>query len=84
MAVVLNFIWIHDPDDLPDSELSLDELFKQEQQLSEAWEAELDDTDVAEQGGIGCEESSCATRRQDEIAFAMWISYQAEVQHCRA
>jgi hypothetical protein len=84
IGVLMNFIGIHDPDDVPDGELSQEGLEDLGEEQHSRNEDELSEEDLAEQGGIGREESERASDLRDQIALAMWNSYQAEVQRRRA
>jgi hypothetical protein len=68
IGLIINFIRIHDPDDIPDPEPNEDG--EEEEELSE---------DCLAEDGIRGAESTRAVGLRERIALAMWDSYQIEL-----
>jgi hypothetical protein len=73
-GIIHNFIRIHDPDD---ADLDLD-MEMDDGGLDSALRGDIDPDELS--AGISPNETEWADARRDNIARAMWASYQAELQ----
>lgn len=67
LCVTHNFIWIYDPDDMPE--------------IEEEFNLEAGSAQNNLVGSVPRAEWNHAAQKRDEIAVAMWASYQSVIQH---